>query len=150
MVIQLKDNERLVFAGTVALRAPDGTPLPAVPQYMIVPVDEADPALITDIKENERLVYGGRIFNEKKRAEERFAALKAGREQPPREVGIPLYFKENVANINPKTERTYESDKIIETLSKEFAEMFFMQIRKKKALERLAQQKENASNRAED
>ena len=37
----LKPNERIVCVGQTALRAPDGTPLPAVPLYKIVDVGEA-------------------------------------------------------------------------------------------------------------
>lgn len=133
-MITLDKNERLVCAGTVALRAPDGTPLPAVQQYIIVGVDEADPAAAHEVKENQRLVYGGRVFTDRQSAEERFAALKAGREQPPREVGTPLYLIEDMENIDPKTGRTLESEKIIQTMTKEFAEVFALHMRKEKAL----------------
>ena len=135
-MITLEKNERLVYAGEIALRAPNGTPLPAVPQYIIVPVEQADPATVAEVGENERLVYGGRVFTDRQRAEERFAALKAGREQPPREVGTPLYLIEGVENIDPKTGRTHESEKIIKTMSKEFSEIYALQMRKEKALER--------------
>lgn len=135
-MITLDKNERLVCAGTVALRAPDGTPLPAVQQYIIVSDDEADPATTHEVTENQRLVCGGRVFTDRQRAEERFAALKAGREQPPREVGTPLFFIEEMENVDPKTGRTLESEKIIKTMSKEFAEIFALQMRKEKALEK--------------
>jgi len=133
-MITLHENERLIQAGTVALRAPDGSPLPAVPQYIIVHVDEADTAAAREVQENERVLYGGVVFNDKKRAEERFAALKAGREQPPREIGTPLYFIDGAENVNPTTGRTAEGDKIIGILSKEFAEIFAIEKRKEKAL----------------
>ena len=132
-MIKLKKNEKLVQAGTVELRAPDGSPLPAVPQYIIVAADEADSAA-REVQENERVLYGGLILNDKKRAEERFAALKAGRDAPPREIGTPLYFIEGAENVNPKTGRTAEGDKIIGILSKEFAEIFAIEKRKEKAL----------------
>ncbi len=135
-MITLEKNERLVCAGTVELRAPNGTLLPTVQQYIIVSFNEADPACITEVEENKRLVLGGCVFTDRKRAEERFAALKAGREQPPREIGTPLYFQEDAENINPKTERTHEGDKIIKALSKDFAEIFAIQQRKEKALKR--------------
>lgn len=135
-MITLDKNERLVCAGTVALRAPDGTALPAVQQYIIVSDDETDHATTHAIKENQRLVCGGRVFTDRQRAEERFAALKAGREQPPREVGTPLYLIEDAADIDPKTGRTHESEKIIQTMSKEFAEIFSLHMRKEKALEK--------------
>lgn len=133
-MITLKKNERLVYAGNTALRAPDGTPLSAVPQYMIVPVDEAEPANIVELGDNERLVYGGRVFNNKRAAEERFAALKAGQTQSRRDIGTPLYFIEDAANIDPKTGRTYESEKIIATMAKEFTEVFAVQKRREQAL----------------
>lgn len=40
MAVTLKPNERLVCVGQTALRAPDGTPLPAVPLYKIVDAGE--------------------------------------------------------------------------------------------------------------
>jgi len=55
MVELLKPHERLVYAGTTALRAPDGTPLESVPQYMIVSADEAEPASVAELREDERL-----------------------------------------------------------------------------------------------
>lgn len=42
MTATLKENQRLVCVGQTALRAPDGTFLPAVPLYKIVCVDYAD------------------------------------------------------------------------------------------------------------
>ena len=86
-MIKLKENERLVFAGTVALRAPNGELRPAVPQYMIKPAAEADPAHAREVGENERVVFGGQMFTDRKRAEERFAALVAGRKAALREKG---------------------------------------------------------------
>ena len=101
-MITLKENERLVYAGKATLRAPNGEVLPAVPQYMIVSVHEADPAAVVDVQKNERIVLAGHVL-EKKRAEERFAAIKAGRTPPPKEGGIPLYFLMDAENVNPKT-----------------------------------------------
>jgi len=128
-MIKLAKNERLVQAGTVALRAPDGTPLPAVPQYIIVPADKADPAAIRAVRKNERLLYGGQILDGRGRAEERFDALKEGRKQPPRETGTPFYFIENAAKADPKTGRTAKENKIIITLSTEFAAAISAQIK---------------------
>ena len=42
MAIKLKPKERLVCVGQTALRAPDGTPLPAVPLYKIVDISEVE------------------------------------------------------------------------------------------------------------
>jgi hypothetical protein len=115
-VITLKENERLVYAGNTALRAPDGTPLNSVPQYMIVPEDEADPAAVKGIRENERLVPIGIVCTNKKQAEERFAAIKAGRTPPPRESTKTLYIKEDAAKINPKTGLSQAEEKAIDPL----------------------------------
>jgi hypothetical protein len=98
--MNLKKNERLIFAGHTALRAPDGTPLPAVPQFVIVSAEEANPAHVTPLGKNERLILAGRVFTDRKRAEERFAALKAGHEAPPREEGTPLYVVEDKENLH--------------------------------------------------
>lgn len=135
-MIGLKKNQRLIYAGETALRAPDGSPLPAVPQYMIVTVDEADPACVVELQKNETLVVAGTVHNDKKTAEERFAALKAGREQAARADGIPLYIKEDAENINPKTRLSESEEKACEPLIGDLLTEFSIQVRKKKALER--------------
>jgi len=43
MAISLKPNERLVCIGSTAQRAPDGTPYPSVPMYIIVEDSDVDP-----------------------------------------------------------------------------------------------------------
>ena len=135
-MIKLKTNERLIHAGSVSLCAPNGQPLPAVPQYMIVPVEEANPADITDIKGNEQIILAGKIFNDKKTAEERFAAKKTGQKQVPMERGTPLYILEDKSNVNPKTGLTHEEEKFNRALAKDLCEVFAIQMRKNKALER--------------
>lgn len=132
-MIKLKKNERLVFAGNTALRAPDGTPLPSVPQFVIIGVDEAAAGGVVELQKNERLILAGRVFNEKQRAEERFAALKAGREQPPREVGTPLYIIEDVENLNQNEQ---EQESINADLAKDITALFSLYMRKEKAAER--------------
>lgn len=135
-MIKLNKNERLVYAGETALRAPDGTPLPTVPQYMIVPAEQADPALITELKDNERLVWAGTVDNNRKRAEERFAALKAGEKPPPRTNGVSLYIKEDVKNINPKTHLSESEEKACDPLIEDLVSAFAAQMRQMKALQR--------------
>jgi len=132
-LIELNKSERLVFAGNAVLRAPNGEPLTAVPQYIIVPADKADPTAITEIESGKQLVCGGLLFTDKQRAEERFAALKAGRALPLKEPGTPLCFMEDVSNCNPKTGRTHGSEGIIHSLSEAFAEMFEIRQQKDKA-----------------
>ncbi|GHV18528.1 hypothetical protein FACS18949_04660 [Clostridia bacterium] len=82
----LGKNERLVYVGETALRAPDGGLLPAVPQYMIVPADNADPSAVVTLQENERLVMAGTVHNRK----------------TPSDVKT-LYIKENAENVNAST-----------------------------------------------
>lgn len=126
----LRPNERFIYAGEIALRAPNGAPLPAVSQYMIVNSDAADPALLADAQDNERFVMAGLLFKGKQKAEERFAALKVGRKPPPPEKGTPLYIKESAANINPKTEQTPDGELVIKLLAAEFAELLAFQMRR--------------------
>ena len=68
-MIKLKENERLVYAGKTALISPSGKPLPAVPQYIVVPADEADPALVVELKENEALIIIGSEHTDREAAE---------------------------------------------------------------------------------
>ncbi|MCL2033830.1 MAG: hypothetical protein FWG94_03755 [Oscillospiraceae bacterium] len=112
MTRQLKEHEWLVRAGTIWLRAPDGTPLPAEPQYRIVNADEAGPARVVELQENKRLVLAGRVFNDMALAKERYAAHKEGREIPPREEGIPIYILTDKENVDPKTGLTWEEKRL--------------------------------------
>ena len=43
MAEKLKQNQRLVCVGQTALRGPDGTPLHAVPMYIVVDKSAVDP-----------------------------------------------------------------------------------------------------------
>ncbi len=132
-MIGLAKNERLVYAGHTALRAPDGTPLPSVPQLKIVPAEEADPGLVTQLAENERLILAGHVLTDRKRAEERFAALKAGRKPPPREKSVALY----VVADKDGAERNEEKQKALNTsIAKDLAALFSLHMRKLKAEER--------------
>ncbi len=56
--MELKSNERLVLAGEMPIRAPNGEPLPAVPVYMIAPDTDEDTTAGT-IAPNERLILAG-------------------------------------------------------------------------------------------
>lgn len=135
-MIGLKKNQRLVYAGETALRAPDGTPLPTVPQYMIVSAEQADPACVVELQDNERLIVAGTIHNDKKTAEERFAALKAGQAQAARADVTPLYIKESAENISPKSRMSEGEEKACEPLIADLLSAFAGQARKLKALER--------------
>lgn len=85
----LKKNERLVAAGQMPIRAPDGKQLAAVPVYRIVPADSSSGGVIS---KSERLVAVGST-ERKEAAEERYNALIAG-EIPPESRATTLYIKE--------------------------------------------------------
>ena len=82
MITFLKPNERLICAGMTAFRAPDGKPLEAAPQYIIVPADKADVARTVELRGNERLIAAGTIHSDRKAAEDRYAEALAGRAKP--------------------------------------------------------------------
>ncbi len=125
--MKLKKGEYLTYAGTTALRAPDGTPLPAVPQYMIT----RDSSGIS-LQKNERLILVGHAFTDKKKAEERFAALQAGRKAPAREVGTPLYVIDDVEKVDANAQ---EQHCITQALAKDLAELFSVYAREMEAAE---------------
>ena len=103
MITKLKKNERLIHAGYTALRAPAGTLLESVPQYMIVPADEADPAATVKLRKSEVLVIVGQVNNDLSAAKERYAAALRG-EKPKRVVdGKTLYIKVEARDIDPET-----------------------------------------------
>ncbi|MCL2356608.1 MAG: hypothetical protein FWC70_05530 [Defluviitaleaceae bacterium] len=127
-MIKLKKGELLVYAGDTALRAPNGTLLPSVPQFVILTAADP-PAAATPLKKTERLIMAGQVFHEKKRAEERFAALKAGRESPPKEAGgTPLYVVEDAKNFN-SAGFTSEDEKANAALAAELTSIFAFQMR---------------------
>ena len=128
-MITLKKNERLVFAGNAALRAPGGEQLPSVPQYVIVKFDEADGDVV-ELKNNERLILAGHVFTDKQRAEERFAALKAGRKPPPQETGTPIYVIEDSEDLSiSRKQENLNAD-----IAKNIKALFSLHMRKEKVL----------------
>ncbi|MCL2220838.1 MAG: hypothetical protein FWC20_00750 [Oscillospiraceae bacterium] len=135
MIIKLKKNERLVYAGDAPVRAPNGEFLPAVPTFAIVSTETVDPVNVVKLKKNERIVYAGEVL-ELKNAKERFEALKAGREKPPQESGTPLYIITDASNVNDKKGVTHEQDKECKEIARYFTPAFEMSMRKKRAAER--------------
>lgn len=85
----LKKNERLVAAGQMPIRAPDGKQLAAVPVYRIVPADSASGVVLS---KGERLVAVGSTEC-KEAAEERYNALISGKTSP-KSSATALYIKE--------------------------------------------------------
>jgi hypothetical protein len=88
------------------------------------------------LKKHERLILAGRELNDMKLARERYAAMKAGREIPPSEEGIPLYAILDAAEVNPKTSIPYETAKALRAAGKDLAALIAHQKRKEKAAER--------------
>jgi len=129
--VKLKKNERLAVAGEIEIRAPDGTTR-RTPQYIIV--TDADPtANPVTVGENERVHMIAHVFRDRRRAEERFEAMKAGREMPPKEDGTPLYIITDAANINPKTGLSREDEQACAALGKDIAALIAIHTRKTRA-----------------
>lgn len=99
-IMKLKSNERLVLAGEMPLRAPNGEIFNAVPVYRIVPAADADAGAET-VAPNERLTLAG-TTERKITAEERYKALLAG-DTPPKSRATPLYIKEPANGANAAT-----------------------------------------------
>lgn len=97
--MKLKNNEQLILAGEMPIRAPDGEPLRAVPVYMIVPAEDKGTAIT--LAPNERLTLAG-TTERKITAEERYKALLAG-DTPPKSRATPLYIKEPANGANAAT-----------------------------------------------
>ncbi len=147
MVRKLNKSERLVCAGYAPLPAgggmPPGTVPPgAVPHYMVVNADEADPASIVELNENERLVLAGTMLDNVKLAKERYAAYKAGKEPPPREAGISLYFIVDKKDVDDKTGLTEDENYQINEIAKFFTGEYSVHMRREKAMERYSKDHE--------
>lgn len=123
-MIKLKPHERLKYAGETALRAPSGAPLPSVPQFIIV--SDVDISPDYTLQDGERLILAGHVFDDKKKAEQRFADLKAGRKPKPREKGVPFYVVEDTNKLDKKGFSrldNYHNSELAKELSKAFAEV---------------------------
>lgn len=132
----LKPNQKLVYAGTAELRAPNGTPLQSVPQYMIVSETVAEPSRVVELHPNECLVVAGSLNTNRKSAKERFADLKSGREAKSDDDSIPLYIKESLDNMNVKTRLSNVEEEVCDLLIGDLVSEFSRQMRKLKSLER--------------
>ena len=131
-MIKLKKGERLVYAGEAAIRAPNGTPLPAVPQYVIRAAADSS-GQSAPLKKTERLILAGHELPEKKRAEERYDALKAGQKCLPREAGgIPLYIVSGAGGFN-SAGFAPEDEKINAALAAELAAHFSLHMGEREA-----------------
>ncbi len=87
----LKENQRLVCAGQMPLRAPGGEQLAAVPIYKIVSAKSTNADAQVELSPDEQLVFVG-SEESLSMARERYRALKAG-EIPLKSKATPLYIK---------------------------------------------------------
>ena len=110
----LKENQRLVRAGQMPLRAPDGKQLAAVPVYKVVLADDV---------------------SEDSAAEERYKALITG-EMPPKSSAALLYIKDTVDSANLESELTEGEKRALNPLVAELGQMFAAAMREREKLER--------------
>lgn len=130
----LKENQRLVCAGQMPLRAPDGTLLAAVPVFKIVSADGAGEDSAVELLPNERLTLVG-MEQSKAAAEERYNALMAG-ETPPKSHATPLYIKDTTNSVDPETGLTESEKRALNPLVADLLCEFSAAMREREALER--------------
>lgn len=130
----LKENQRLVCAGQMPLRAPDGTQLAAVPVFKIVPAEDVGADSVAELSPNERLTLIG-TEQSKTAAEERYNAIIAG-ETPPKSHATPLYIKDTVNNADPETGLTEGEKRALNPIVMEMMNEFSAAMREKEALKR--------------
>ena len=127
----LKENQRLICAGQMPLRAPNGEVLSAVPVYKVAPAD--CPGSET-LKPNERLVFVG-VEESKATAEERYNALVAG-ENPPKSSATALYIKEPSDGSNGDSGLTEGEHRVLNPLIADLLNSFSAAMQEREALER--------------
>lgn len=130
----LKENQRLVCAGEMPLRAPDGTQLAAVPVFKIVSAEDVGADSTTELLPNERLTLVG-TEQSKAAAEERYNALMAG-ETSPKSHATPLYIKDTADNTDPATGLTEGEKRALNPLVADMLCEFSAAMREREALER--------------
>lgn len=129
-IVNLKKNERLVCAGQMPLRAPNGELLSAVPVYKIAPADCSDGE---ELKPGERLIFAG-VEESKATAEERYNALIAG-EKLPKSHATPLYIKD-ADSADPETGLTESEKRALNPLVADLLCEFSAAMREREVLER--------------
>ena len=126
-------NERLILAGQMPLRAPNGEALSAVPVYKVAPADCPGGEIL---KPNEQLILVG-VEESKATAEERYNALVAG-ENPPKSSATALYIKEPADNSNGGSGLTEGEQRALNPLIADLLNTFSaaMQERERSAMNR--------------
>lgn len=130
----LNENQRLIRAGQMPLRAPDGKQLAAVPVYKIVSAEDVDADSAAEITPNERLVLVG-TTESKETAEERYNALMTGG-LAPKSCATPLYIKDTANSAEPETGLTEGEKRALNPLVKDMMNEFSAAMREKEALKR--------------
>ena len=130
----LKENQRLICAGQMPLRAPDGKQLAAVPVYRVVSDEEAGAASTVELKPNERLVLVGTSEN-KAAAEERYNALMAGGFVHESEAES-LYIKDLADREENETELSEGEKRALNPLITDMMKSFSAAMREKEGLKR--------------
>ncbi len=130
----LNKNQRLVCAGQMPLRAPDGKQLAAVSVYKVVPAEDVGGDSAAELMPNERLVLAGSEVS-KAAAEERYNALMAG-ENLPKLQPTPLYIKEPAENADPATGLTEGEKRALNSLVADLLCEFSAAMRERESLER--------------
>lgn len=131
----LNENQRLICAGQMPLRAPDGKQLAAVPVYRIVSAEDVSADSAAELAPNERLVLVG-TTESKVTAEERYNALMTGGFAP-KSCATPLYIKEDTADSEEHEEAlTVGEKRALNPLIADMLNKFSAAMREKEALKR--------------
>lgn len=130
----LNENQRLICAGQMPLRAPDGKQLAAVPVYKIVSVEDVSAESAAELAQNEQLVLVG-TTESKATAEERYNALMTGGFAP-KSCAIPLYIKDTANSAEPEEGLTEGEKRALNPLVMDMMNEFSAAMREKEVLKR--------------
>lgn len=130
----LNENQRLIRAGQMPLRAPDGKQLAAVPVYKIVSAEDVGAESAAELAQNERLVLVG-TTESKATAEERYNALMTGGFAP-KSCATPLYIKDTADGEEPEAGLTEGEKRALNPLIMDMMNEFSATMREKEALKR--------------
>lgn len=132
--MMLKENQMLVCAGQMPLRAPDGTQLAAVPVFKIVSAEDVGADHTAELAPNEQLVLVG-TTESKETAEERYNALMTGGFAP-KSCATPLYIKDTVDSADPESGLTEGEKRALNPLISDLHKEFSAAMRERKELKR--------------
>lgn len=130
----LNENQRLICAGEMPLRAPNGEQIAAVPVYKVVSAEDVGADSTVELLPNERLLLVG-SEQSKAAAEERYNALMAGR-MPTKLRPTALYIKEPANDSNGDSGLTENEKRVLNPLIADLLEEFSAAMRERETLER--------------